>query len=256
MLRFGALTQAHWARLRRRGSPAMRNSKGRTTQRALWPQHAVMGLSAVAIIAGLLQYGRSDGEGAIALLVMAAWASVNATLAGVALRHATRASTNRRCEYRFPLPIAVRLIESPASTPLALAIDISPLGCRIVGAPVASAKPGDELTGDLLLPTGPLRIVASVRALIERTEGGRVERALGCEFRWGLCDERNRLETFLFGSDLQWQLNGFSDRRFTPLEQVAAWLGRSRAHRLVGRFGRVLHDLASSRVELERFPRQ
>ena len=227
MLRFGALIGATGGFLRRRRSPPIRKAQGASMRRALWPQHAVMALSTAAVGVGLLQHFRSRGLGATALLVMGAWAAVNATVAAFALSHAARAYANRRREYRFPLPVPLLLNAPSGPTALALATDISPLGCRIIGATVGSAKSGDELHGDLLLPTGRLPIVASVRAVVERDQGGHIERALGCEFRWGLSDERNQLEMFLFGSDLQWQLNGFSDRTFTPLERVAVWLGHS-----------------------------
>jgi hypothetical protein len=55
--------------------------------------------------------------------------------------------------------------------------------------------------------------------------------ALGCEFRWGLSDERNLLEMFLFGSDLQWRLNGFEDRIRTPLERAGDYLRGERPAR-------------------------
>jgi hypothetical protein len=68
-------------------------------------------------------------------------------------------------------------------------------------------------------------------------DGDRAEAvALGCEFRWGLSDERNQLELFLFGSDLQWRLNGFEDRVRTPLEGMRDLLhGERPARRTLAR---------------------
>jgi cellulose synthase (UDP-forming) len=89
---------------------------------------------------------------------------------------------------------------------------------------VAAARGGDELRAELLLPTGPLPVNLAVRTVLVDGEKA-APAALGCEFRWGLSDERNQLEMFLFGSDLQWRLNGFEDRVRTPLERMRDWLG-------------------------------
>jgi hypothetical protein len=80
-----------------------------------------------------------------------------------------------------------------------------------------------------------LRVTATVRTLIPPGKGESAP-AVGCEFRWGLSDERNQLEMFLFGSDLQWQLNGLRDRVRTPLEHCSDVLsgGRRTPRRLGG----------------------
>jgi hypothetical protein len=120
---------------------------------------------------------------------------------------------------------------------VALATDISPLGCRVVGAITAQAEPGQEIRGELLLPAGPLPVVATVRAVIAPGRDDSAAPALGCEFRWGVSDERNQLEMFLFGSDLQWQINGLADRIRPPLERLfAAFSGAApeSSRRLIG----------------------
>jgi cellulose synthase (UDP-forming) len=169
-----------------------------------------------------------------ALVAHLLWASATVGVAAFALRFALRTSTGRRREYRFPLPVPLR-VHAGRSVAIGLATDISPLGCRIVGAPVSGARSGDELVGDLLLPTGPLPVRVSVRTVL--AGGHKAEAvALGCEFRWGLSDERNQQEMFLFGSDLQWRLNGFEDRVRTPLERARDLLrGERPARRTLAR---------------------
>jgi cellulose synthase (UDP-forming) len=157
------------------------------------------------------------------------WASLTLGIAAAGIRFALRTSSSRRREYRFPLPIPLR-IHTPRGLSLGLATDISPQGCRIVGAPVSGARGGDELQGELLLPTGPLPVRAVVRTVLADSDKA-IPAALGCEFRWGLSDERNQLEMFLFGSDLQWRLNGFEDRVRTPLERVGDYLRGERPSR-------------------------
>ena len=207
-----------------------------TVRARLWPQHLVLGLNAVAVPVGLALFWKGEGLPIGALVASLLWASVTVGVAAFALRFALRASSSRRREYRFPLPVPLR-VHAGRSVAIGLATDISPLGCRIVGAPVGGARSGDELTGDLLLPTGPLPVRVIVRTVL--ADGDKAEAvALGCEFRWGLSDERNQLELFLFGSDLQWRLNGFEDRVQTPLERVRDLLrGERPARRALARKG-------------------
>ena len=199
------------------------------TRQSLWPQYLVMGLNAVAIPVGLVLFWQGSGLPVGALVGNLLWASLTLGIAAASLRFALRVSSSRRCEYRFPLPVPLR-VRSGRDSLIGLATDISPMGCRVVGAPVAGGHSGDELRGELLLPTGPLPVTLVIRTLL--ADGDRATpTALGCEFRWGLSDERNQLEMFLFGSDLQWRLNGYEDRIRTPLERLRDWLNGERPAR-------------------------
>jgi len=205
------------------------------TRQSLWPQYLVLGLNAIAIPVGLALFWKGGGLPAGALVANVLWASVTLGVAASALHFALRTSGSRRREYRFPLPIPLR-VRAGRNVAIGLATDISPLGCRVVGAPVSSGRGGDELTGELLLPNGPLPVRMVVRTVLADGDNRVVPVALGCEFRWGLSDERNQLEMFLFGSDLQWRLNGFEDRVRTPLERVRDLLrGGPRPRRLARR---------------------
>ena len=227
------------------------------TRRVLWPQYLVMGLNAAAIPVGLYLYSRGNGLPTGALVANLIWAGLTLGVAALAIRFALRAARFRRREYRFPLPIPMRIL-SRAGVTLGLATDISPLGCRLVGAPVAGARTGDELRGELLLPSGALPVHASVQALI-LPPGGRGKSedpqpvAVGCAFRWGTSDDRDQLEMFLFGSDLQWRLNGLEDRIRTPLERVADLIGgvRYEPRRLVGQqWSPLLYKRVNSQQEV------
>ena len=191
------------------------------TRQSLWPQYLVLGLNAASIPIGLALFWKGGGLPLGALLGNLLWASLTLGVAALSIRFALRTSSFKRREYRFPLPVPLR-VHGAAGIAIGLATDISPLGCRLVGAPVCNASVGDELRGELLLPTGPLPVCVTVRALLaDGDKGGEAPNALGCEFRWGLSDERNQLEMFLFGSDLQWRLNGLEDRVRTPLERLS-----------------------------------
>jgi cellulose synthase (UDP-forming) len=220
------------------------------TRKTLWPQYLVLGLNAAAIPVGLTLFWKGSGLPVGALIGNLLWASLTLGIAAAGIRFALQTSSSRRREYRFPLPIPLR-VHTPRGLSLGLATDISPLGCRIVGAPVGGARGGDELEGELLLPTGPLPVRALVRTVLADSDKA-TPAALGCEFRWGLSDERNQLEMFLFGSDLQWRLNGFEDRVRTPLERVGDyWRGeRPSRRRLAGEnWSPVLYRRVNSELE-------
>jgi cellulose synthase (UDP-forming) len=220
------------------------------TRQSLWPQYLVLGLNAIAIPVGLAMFWRGGGLPVGALVGNVLWASLTLGIAAAGIRFALQASASRRREYRFPLPIPLR-VHTPRGLSLGLATDISPLGCRVVGAPVGGTRGGDELQGELLLPTGPLPVRLQVRTVLADSETATAA-ALGCEFRWGLSDERNQLEMFLFGSDLQWRLNGYEDRVRTPLERVTDALRGERPtrRRLANeRWSPVLYRRVNSELE-------
>ena len=191
------------------------------TRRTLWPQYLVLGLNALAIPVGIFMHWRTGGLPTGALVANVIWAALTFGIAALAIAYALRSASFQRREYRFPLPVPMRVISSSGSS-VGLATDISPLGCRLVGNSADSARVGDEMRGELLLPSGPLPVRLIVRALlVDDANADEAPRAMGCEFRWGLSDERNQLEMFLFGSDLQWRLNGLEDRVRTPLERLS-----------------------------------
>lgn len=189
------------------------------TARAIWPQYVVLGLNALAIPAGILLHA---GRGALptgALVANLIWAAATAAIAIAAIRFTLRVATFRRQEYRFPLPVPL-CFNLPSGTLQALATDISPRGFRLSGLPDTALQPGQGLAGELLLPSGRLPIRATVREVLpmERRDAGSV--AAGCELHWDTVAQLSQLELFLFGSDLQWRLNGLEDRIRTPLERL------------------------------------
>ncbi len=189
------------------------------TRRTLWPQYAVFALNAAAVPLGVVYFGSQRGLPLHALVANIMWATLTLGVAALAIRFALRAADSRRREYRFPLPVPLRVTSASGESTVTLATDISPLGCRVVCGPVTSGLAvQDEIRGELLLPAGPVPVVATVRSL-NAADGQ--EAFAGCEFRWPSSRARNQLEVFLFGSDLQWQLNGLTDRLPPMLERIA-----------------------------------
>ncbi len=198
------------------------------TRRSLWPQYLVLVLNAVAIPVGIIVHLRGGTLPVGALVANVMWAAVTLVLAVLAIRFSLKLSSFRRREYRFPLPVPLRVV-TPQGTAVGLATDISPHGFRLRGMPVTGARVGDEVRGELLLPSGRLPVRATIRDLVrpESADAGGLE-AVGCEFSWDSASNRNQLEMFLFGSDLQWRLNGYDDRVKTPTERLAAALSGRR----------------------------
>ncbi len=195
------------------------------TRRNLWPQYMVLGLNAIAIPTGILFQLRGGGLPTGALVANVLWAALTVVIAVAAIRFALRLASFRRHEYRFHLPVPVR-VQTEQGAMLGLAIDVSSDGLRISGPPAKDASIGDEFCAELLLPTGWLPIFVTVQDLAHpEPQSHATPDAAGCRLRWDdLEGGRDQLELFLFGSDLQWRLNGLTDRVDTPLERLGAVL--------------------------------
>ena len=198
------------------------------TRQFLWPQYLVLALNAVAIPVGIFHFWRGSGLPTGALVANLLWAALTLGMAALAIGFATRLAGFRRREYRFPLAVPVR-VASAGRRAMTLATDLSPLGFRLTGFPAATARVGDLVRGELLLPGGRLDFEALVRSRAAR-DGDAADTlpVAGCEFRWASAGDCYQLEQFLFGSDLQWRLNGLEDRTRTPLERLDGVLNRDR----------------------------
>ena len=51
-------------------------------------------------------------------------------------------------------------------------------------------------------------------------------KAIGCSFDWERETDRDHLNMFLYGSDLQWRLNHLGEQARTPFDWIAERLGR------------------------------
>ena len=89
---------------------------------------------------------------------------------------------------------------------------------RFYGKFPTSLAIGSKLTGQLLLPEGPVPFWGEVRGQVTDPNQHDTVKALGCAFSTSE-EGRHRLEEFLFGSDLQWVLNGYTDRIHTPMSR-------------------------------------
>jgi cellulose synthase (UDP-forming) len=222
MARFAAFAWATLAwvapkmkfRVTRKGAPS---SGGARFVAAQW---AVMALNftAVAMALVLLWLGTSplpfDG-----LVANSIWALINGSLALAVISFTATTQRHSRSRYRFKVPLAAELRMANGLTLRGTVDDLSDTGMRFYGDLPTSLAVGSRLQGRLELPDGPLPLSAEVRSLVVAPGGEGVPRAMGCEFTTST-DDRHRLETFLFGSDLQWMVNGYTDQVHTPMSRV------------------------------------
>jgi cellulose synthase (UDP-forming) len=104
--------------------------------------------------------------------------------------------------------------------------NISSQGFKFYGRFPREVQAGAHLAGELYLPSGKLPFRGDVRSLIlsERPEDH--VKAIGCSFEWKRETDRDRLNAFLYGSDLQWRLNQFVEQGRTPIDRMAELAGR------------------------------
>lgn len=185
------------------------------------PQYTILGMNMIAIPFGLWGFSGYHALPAGALVAGVLWASVNVGLATLVVT-VTMVRRHRRGEYRFPVPIVVRIDDPLDLTELAIAEDISLSGFRIYSRLAQEIAVHGKISGHLLLPDVEIPFAAEV---VGGNEGGTGKmRTVGCRFLWRDDATRDRLGLFLHGSDLQWRVLGLSERVRTPLENLRVWL--------------------------------
>ncbi|MEP7057572.1 MAG: glycosyltransferase family 2 protein [Caldimonas sp.] len=193
---------------------------GRSAVRFTAPQWAVLALNLAALPVGTALCLRAGTLPLQGLLAAGAWALVNVALACAVLAFTAISRRNTRDRYRFPITLPAEIVVAGGTRLRGTVDDLSENGLRFYGKLPPGLAPGDKITGQLLLPEGPVAFWGEVRGQIAMPGRPDVVKALGCQF--STSDEgRNRLEEFLFGSDLQWILNGYTDRAQTPMSR---WL--------------------------------
>jgi cellulose synthase (UDP-forming) len=185
------------------------------------PQYAVLFLNAIAIPVGIVVYGVNRNLPEDALIANIVWAAINCVLAVSVLRFTLSHSSNQRANYRFPVPLPVKVKVPGRPAVYGTVDDVSPSGCRIHARFPRRLSAGSQLEGEIYLPHGVLPFGATVSVLIAAGFGASALKAVGCRFNpWTDSRGRTVLETFLYGSDLQCRINHFEERSNTPLDHL------------------------------------
>ena len=192
------------------------------------PQWGVMALNIAAIPAGLALYTLWQGLPLAALVANVLWASINIGLAAAVLRFTFRSRSNRRSAYRFPIPLFGSVEFKDGSRYCGTIDDISEGGFRFYGKLPETLALDEHFSGEIVLPDGPLTLTGEVRARVVQSPPSTSSapgtpsseaRSLSCSMRLEPA-ERERLESFLFGTNLQWQVNGYVDQVSTLLSKL------------------------------------
>lgn len=237
MARFAAFAWATLAWV----APALKfrvTPKGAQRTRALRlsaPQLAVMALNFGAIPVGIALYLAPSPLPFEGLVANTIWAGVNGALALAVLGFTFANQRHARQRYRFPVPLAAEIVWPNGRRTRGTVEDLSDAGLRLYGALPRDVGRGQPVTGHLMLPDGALAFWGEVRSLVPLPDHPTTARAIGCSFDT-TAEGRRRLEAFLFGSDLQWQVNGWSDRVHTPMSRLLPSLvAGPKPHPLAGR---------------------
>jgi len=218
MTRFWAFARATlaWVLPRLKFNVTAKGAALKRTLRCMLPHWAVMGLNFIAIPAAIALYQMQHHLPLHGMVANIAWASLNGALACAVLIHTHVVKGYRRAQYRFHMPLAVKL-EIAGIKVRGTADDLSDGGFRFYGKLPLHVARDQELTGELCLPDGSVAIAGQVRALLPKRDDPKVIVGVGCVYRTIKYEDRARIELFLYGSDLQWRINGYRDQIATPL---------------------------------------
>lgn len=240
MARFAAFAWATlaWVFPRMKFSVTAKGGLAGSDLRFTLPQWIVMSLNLAAIPIGtalFFAFGKLPVEGLVANSI---WAAINGGLAAAVLVFTARRRRNARGSYRFPVPVGAELVMPDGNRVHGTVDDLSDAGLRFYGQLPPGLESGAAVTGWLQLPDGALAFWGEVRSVTahaadpDRRAG---PRSIGCSLTV-TGPGRVRLEQFLFGSDLQWHLNGVTDRVHTPLSWLMPrWVPGPQPHPLAAR---------------------
>jgi len=189
----------------------------------LAPQLGILLFNGLSIPVGLYLFATNHHLPVFGLLANILWATVNLSLAAAIVLFTTRRRAYARQTYRFPIPLPAKLSVRGGQVTLFATVDnISPSGCALYGPFPEMTRKGDSIKGEIYLPSGSLPFKGKLTASHVQSGGTSSHVLIGCQFQWDKQSDMDRLELFLYGSDLQWQLQSLNERGTTPVE----WLSR------------------------------
>jgi cellulose synthase (UDP-forming) len=196
-------------------------------QTRIIPQYLVLALNLYAIPIGYLFNQKNGWLTASVLAANIVWATINAMLAYSVVTFTTRRK-QQRTEYRFGLPVPVRIREKEDWV-YGTVDNISSAGLRLHAHLYDDRIPGESLQGQLWLPGSCLGFDATIKRVITSHEYGCHDAtAYGLEFNWQNQAQRDQLDMFLYGSELQWHVQELQEINRTPLQWLGDILSRPR----------------------------
>jgi len=186
------------------------------------PQRIILVLNFVAIFVGAVLY-HYEIMPLTSLLACTVWATVNFLLAASMLLFSKVKSSFKREEYRFPIPLPAKLLLNNGTSTEVYGIvdDISATGFRFYASFPETVQLGQAIEGKIFLPEGPVDLHGEIRALIPgTTENSSYVKAIGCSFKWDNRQEEEKLDLFLYGTDVERQIHGLQETILTPFDHI------------------------------------
>lgn len=188
----------------------------------LMPQIIVLLLSLVAIAVGFLapptRLVETQTFGIIAFVAL--WAGLNGLLAFLVIREAVRCARNKRRDYRFEIPLPLRILR-PWETPRTAVVDnISEDGMTLRDSFLNEVEAGQVLEGTLYIPGGSLPFRAVITDL-NRNPGRGCPPIADCRFEWASAVDRDRLDRSLHSCAWHRRFCFTGGHFQTPLEILA-----------------------------------
>ena len=214
--------------LRFRVTPKVASHTIKLRSGSLLPQTFVLVSNAIAIPGGIYLYLTTHHLPTAGIVANLIWAAVNGAVAIALLSFSARRKPYIRAEYRFPIPLPVKLKIGSRAGLLGTVDNLSSSGCRLQVHYPGGIDAGMLIEGELILPSGIVPFHAKVVATT--TNGGSDAEDVGyvgCKFNWMDHKQQDKLDLFLYGSALQWQINLLRENTTTPLE----WLFGEKPHR-------------------------
>jgi cellulose synthase (UDP-forming) len=199
------------------------NKRGRTW---LWlaPSLAVGGLNFACIPAGIVRMAQEQiplGAGIISIF----WASVTVWTAILLARFSLRVGRRAGGEYRFPLRIPLTLTMQNQSF-FGLTVDLSASSALYRGEVVPELPSEANVDVEVHLPNAVVRCNAAATFTTRREADGQHDCLIELHLQWKSPEARRSLDTFLFGSSLQFEMGRLRERQTPPLTRLARALRR------------------------------
>lgn len=195
-----------------------KRAPGRRALRFSAAQLAVLASNALAIPLGIGLYLRAHVLPFSGVAANVVWAAINCGLAAAVVRHILLVAQRRRTHYRFPVPLPAELAFGDFLSRGTID-DLSIHGIRFYGPIPRHTALDSPFQAHLTLPDGVFSVAGRVRSLIPVDD--RPGEFKGCRATLSTTTEQQkRIERFLFGSNMQWLVNGYRDQAETPLNRL------------------------------------
>lgn len=179
----------------------------------LWPQMLVASAAIIALPVGAIRFQQTAYLPTGAFVANLIWTTLVAVIAIRALRFASGHGRQRRMDHRFHVPVIAKFeCQETRAQHEVIADEISSSGFSFTFD--ASSGLGATITGHLELPGGRQFFRAEV--IQDRPLGPHGLRHGSAHFCWPDKSAGDGLDSFLYGSALQWDVNGWAEALPTP----------------------------------------